>query len=33
VLTLGGLAAFIWVSLRRERRQHSAVDGTATGIR
>lgn len=33
VLTLVGLGAFILTSLRRERRQASAVKSTATGIR
>jgi protein SCO1 len=33
LLTLGGLGAFIVVTLRRERRQDSAVKPTATGTR
>jgi protein SCO1/2 len=33
VLTVLGLCTFILLSLRRERRQNSAVAGTATGIR
>jgi protein SCO1/2 len=33
VLTLVGLGAFLFVHLRRERRQNSAVASTATGIR
>jgi protein SCO1/2 len=32
-LTVAGLGAFIFVTLRRERRQDSAVKPTATGIR
>ena len=33
LLTIGSLGAFILVTLRRERRQDSAVDQTATGTR
>jgi protein SCO1/2 len=33
VLTLLGLGTFILTNLRRERRQASAVSGTATGNR
>ena len=33
VLTLAGLGAFLFIHLRRERRQRSAVANTATGIR
>jgi protein SCO1/2 len=33
VLTLGALVTFIFVNLRRERRQGNAVDRTATGTR
>jgi protein SCO1 len=33
LLTVGGLGAFIWVTLRRERRQDKAVKSTATGTR
>ncbi|MCC7008129.1 MAG: SCO family protein [Acidobacteria bacterium] len=33
VLTVAALGTFIWVNLRRERRQDSAVDRTATGVR
>ena len=33
VLTVLGLGTFILMNLRRERRQGSAVTGTATGIR
>lgn len=33
ILTVCGLGTFIFVSLRRDRRQESAVDGTATGTR
>jgi protein SCO1/2 len=33
ILTVGGIGAFIFLTLRRERRQDTAVGKTATGIR